>query len=120
MTITRANEIFRAKNTTGCIYPHPTISGRYCVVFTEYGKVYDYCAESYASLLNRLGFRVVTESGLSNFRNEIAELARKIKEGRSESVFSKSGYIEYTEEQKEEMRRRIAEIEAFIAEATVA
>lgn len=120
MTNARANEIFCEKYPTGCIYPHPTISGRYSVVYKAEGKVYDYCAESYAQLLNRLGFPVITRSGIAQYKVEIDRLTRKIEEGKEESLFVPGGWMIFSDEDKAKMRKRINQIEKLLGDAIVA
>lgn len=80
MTEQRANEIFRTKNPTGCIYRKNSTSAesKYWVQFTEHGKVYYYSAESYAALLNRLGFKVAYKHDLKAAEENVERYENKL------------------------------------------
>lgn len=123
MTNARANEILKTKYPTAHIFKRNEMGGAssaaLAVTFKEGGKVYDYNTQSYADVLNRLGFTVLYKHEVTTLEKLVAELERDIAAGGYVNPFFESRMIYFSEETLADKKAQLAEYKHTLENAIV-
>ena len=121
MTNTKANEILRTKYPTATIYKknafHGVSSSAFSVTFTDGGKVYNYSAQNYGEVLQKLGFTVLYADEIEDRKQRIERIQNNINTGQRKKLFG--GVHVYTSEEIKEMKKEIEELKQLIDNAII-
>lgn len=128
MTEKRANEILRTKYPEAELvkgqYYGGSCSGRVAVIFHPGGKAYQYrgCS-TYQQILERLGFTILYKHNVDSMKRRIEELNKNISDGGEENlfpgVFDDREWIPFTDDEMDNMKREVAELEDTLANAII-
>lgn len=126
MTEKRANEILRTKYPEARIYNGKRFGGattsQMVVVFNEGGKCYNYYANTYQQILERLGFKILYKHNVEAMQRRIAELEEQIKNRGEENrfhLFDKRDFIPYSDSEVEERTKELAAIKKELEESFI-
>lgn len=123
MTNARANEILKTKYPTAHIFKRNEMGGAssaaLAVTFKEGGKVYDYNTQSYADVLNRLGFTVLYKHEVTTLERMVADLERDIEAGCYSNPFFGDEIVYFSAETIADKKAQLAEYKHTLETAIV-